>query len=554
MTNTTKNTFCCLFMFCATLASSTEIKMETVSELEELLPFTAKDSNGRAVSDLEKSEIVFLVNGINFRGFSLVSSGAAQFSGKPLTYPELAKAPPDAYYEIVFPYVWDAGQAIRIQLGTNRSGVYLHAPKTIKKQKSFLRIEDVKDEILVLELLRENAWLNLDLTSLNLFSPTTKSGGRKQEAGNFYEIHLPDDFMNDRIDLFKITFMADKTEITIQQQFVKVASTVLHIEKGNETYLLLVNKQKPAALAMKNILPIDSASASLPTQVKITNEEKDKVNRAVSVRRKLLLDLQAEVKLIPVEVLQMTVQEEAKTSKETIPEKPEPVIAALQRDENTGVIPTQPNWQLRDSKTAILSQLAAYRSELTQTAKILYCETALNYLKQNRIAKALPYLVQALDPVSKQGDFVSGLIKKLSHIDQSMRKTLARSNSLAKINLQEEFHKLKAKLSLDPQKSEVADFFAGLKEIVDINQELLDFVQATLSEMPDLLEPMAGEPGTKSEPRGPLASAPTVLELRKKMEAWLPMKGELEQKTFIQESWLTEVLNNLNRMLDHYVL
>ena len=82
-----------LALLCATIAFSSEIKLEIAKELDEVLPFTAIDSSGRAVTDLKKPEIVLLVDGINFRGFSLISAGDAQFSGKPLTYPELAKAP-----------------------------------------------------------------------------------------------------------------------------------------------------------------------------------------------------------------------------------------------------------------------------------------------------------------------------------------------------------------------------------------------------------------------------------------------------------------------------
>jgi hypothetical protein len=41
-----------------------DIKMEVFEKVEEVLPFTAVDKNGRAVTDLEKREIVLLVNNL----------------------------------------------------------------------------------------------------------------------------------------------------------------------------------------------------------------------------------------------------------------------------------------------------------------------------------------------------------------------------------------------------------------------------------------------------------------------------------------------------------
>lgn len=104
-----------------------DIKMEVFEKVEEVLPFTAVDKNSRAVTDLEKREIVLLVNGRNFRGFSLVypSSHCNQFPG-------FSNTPKHSCYEITFPYVSEFESFTSIRLGTNRKGVQLHTIKNLK--------------------------------------------------------------------------------------------------------------------------------------------------------------------------------------------------------------------------------------------------------------------------------------------------------------------------------------------------------------------------------------------------------------------------------------
>ena len=78
-----------LFWLCAAMAVADDIQTTTIGEQEEILPFVAVDASGRAVTDLQKAEIVLLVNGLNFRGFSLLSPGGSSFSGKPQAIPDV---------------------------------------------------------------------------------------------------------------------------------------------------------------------------------------------------------------------------------------------------------------------------------------------------------------------------------------------------------------------------------------------------------------------------------------------------------------------------------
>ena len=104
-----------------------DIKMEVFEKIEEVLPFTAVDINGRAVTNLGKREIILLVNGRNFRGFSLVypSSRCSQFPG-------FANIPKHSCYEITFPYVSEFETFTSIRLGTSRKGLQLHTINTLK--------------------------------------------------------------------------------------------------------------------------------------------------------------------------------------------------------------------------------------------------------------------------------------------------------------------------------------------------------------------------------------------------------------------------------------
>jgi formylglycine-generating enzyme required for sulfatase activity len=551
MTNTIKYMFVLLAALGAALTFATEIEMKNVGELEELLPLTAVDGNGRAVTDLQKPEIVLLVNGLNFRGFSLISPGGTPFGDKPQAFPELADSPPNAYYEIVFPYVWEAGQAIRIQLGTSRSGVHLNAPKNIQKRKSSRIIEDLQAEILALELLRQNTWLNMDLTSLNMLPAATKTSGRRQESQKFYQIRLPDAYLKNGIDLFKITFQPDNTDIVIQQQWLTPASTVLEIDRENETYLLLMNRQKGAALVLKNIP--ESTSEQAEHQVKLSAEENEKAVAAGKERQKKLTALQAEVKLIPVDILPDSLPENADAGK--IPRQEKSATAGDASPIIPAIGPSLPilSRQLTDSKASLLNKLETYRSKLTQPAKIHCHETALKYLKQNKVDKAMPWLVKLLDLVPKQGDFISSLLEKLRRLDRFQKEILSRSASLSSADLQKEFLNIQSRLERGLDEAGTADFFNDFHALLDKNQERADFVRETLSQLPEYLE--GADKKSISKVEAPALPSPeyAILDLQKQVDVWQSLAGELADKTFIQDSWTSRVMTQLKKILGLYV-
>jgi sulfatase modifying factor 1 len=537
--------FSILLWLCAAMAFSSEIKIKTDMEVEEILPFTAVDESLKAVTDLRKPEIVLLVNGMNFRGFSLIPPGEPSLKSNPQAYPELAKAPPGSYYEIAFPYIWDSGQDIRIQLGTNRGGVHVSAPRSIPKRLPASLIEDLKSEVLSLELLRENIWLNSEWDSLNLFPIEGRSGGRKPGSADLYRVRLPASFLKDRIDLFKITFPPNQADVAIQQQETVPASALLQIEKGSETFLLLVNMQKVAALVLKNVPLPSAASPGIPPRM--TAEESALAAAVILEKKKKLAALQAEVKLIPVEsLLSLPARESAMAA-----EAPSAVPTAA------GSPVTAQALQLADSKAAVLGRLESFRSEMARTAVTHYYGKALKYLRQNQVAKALPFLARspAVSPApADNGPSSAQLLDRLRELDRFQRETMARSDSLAAVDLQKRLQKIQSASGRELGKEESAEYLKELRAILERGQQELDFVQTTLAELPRHLK-MADE---KSVAGTALSAAPSpaagIPELQRQVVFFLSRSGELAGKTFFPESWTSRVMPQFKQLLARHVL
>jgi formylglycine-generating enzyme required for sulfatase activity len=150
-----KNTVTILFLL-LTLGSvfpvfCDDIKLEVFKENQEMLPFFAVDAsqNNRAVADLEKRDIIILVNGRNFREFSLLP-GSSGFSKLPL----FAAAPDRSGYRIVLPYTAELEKAAYIKIGTLRKNVQLHTLEILKIDTSPTRLTEPQERIT--DLKREN--------------------------------------------------------------------------------------------------------------------------------------------------------------------------------------------------------------------------------------------------------------------------------------------------------------------------------------------------------------------------------------------------------------
>jgi sulfatase modifying factor 1 len=180
--------------------------------------------------------------------------------------------------------------------------------------------------------------------------------------------------------------------------------------------------------------------------------------------------------------------------------------------------------------------------------------TALEYLKQNQVAKALPLLAQALDLVPKNDDFAAALLGKLRRLERYQKEILAKSNSSAAADLRKKLNKIQSRLGRGFEKADSADFFDDLQQVLDKNQERFDFVRETLTKLPEYMEIANLESWAGNKTLGLLSLDPTIQELQKQITLLLSLSAELANKTFIQESWTVKVMNNLRQILEQYIL
>jgi len=103
-----------------------DIEMDVFEKDGKTLPFYAKDSNNHPVTNLEKKDLILLLNGRNYRNFSLKYPSRRKRSAR------LAQAPAYSCYDIVFPYTAEFYAGHSIQLGTTRPGVCLYTIDTLK--------------------------------------------------------------------------------------------------------------------------------------------------------------------------------------------------------------------------------------------------------------------------------------------------------------------------------------------------------------------------------------------------------------------------------------
>ena len=130
MNNVLRKVIICLFLVMVLInpvfpQESKDIKMEVFEKDGKILPFSAVITGNRAVTDLEKKDLVLLLNGRNFRDFTLVYPSTLR------KVPALADTPSQSGYDIIFPYTPELYATQSIQLGTTRPGVRLQTVDTI---------------------------------------------------------------------------------------------------------------------------------------------------------------------------------------------------------------------------------------------------------------------------------------------------------------------------------------------------------------------------------------------------------------------------------------
>lgn len=300
-----------------------DIKMEVFEKVEEVLPFTAVDKNGRAVTDLEKREIVLLVNGRNFRGFSLVypSSRCSQFPG-------FSNTPKHSCYEIIFPYVSEFETFASIRLGTNRKGVRLHTIKTLKISTPQTDITGSQKEIP--ELKRKNKTISVKIIDVKEQTNQLQPGTPKEEPKSSrisdktrpissQVVSLPDTKTSTLKQLHDIRFqLTDTTGNVYCEAAIKhltqnrVKEALLSFDKLLERSEIKPNTEALILPLVKKIQRVDQASKEMLNKVtgfskkeksttwdKINAQlEKGKIGKTLSYLQELLDNRQEQIDFV----------------------------------------------------------------------------------------------------------------------------------------------------------------------------------------------------------------------------------------------------------------
>jgi len=203
---------------------------------------------------------------------------------------------------------------------------------------------------------------------------------------------------------------------------------------------------------------------------------------------------------------------------------------------------------LTDTKTGVLKRLQNIRLQMTDTAGNVYCESAIKYLKQNRVKDALLYFDKLLERGGIQADiesFLLQLIKKIQHIDQTSIEMLNKVTGFSK--------KVKStswdKINIHLEKDKIGKALSYLQELLDNKQEQIDFARETLDQLPVILE-IQQTPGFKSDKHRTLFSLDQKSRYcREQLDLFRASQSQLENKIFIQAGRIKKILAHLEKML-----
>ncbi len=189
---------------------------------EDSLRFLAKESGGKYL-DGTKKEIVKRIENVH-----------------------------SAYYEIAFSDPAAEAQTRQITLEPKRRGIQIHTLRTLEKRKGYAQMKEIEKEILVLNLIRGNPLARSILSSIQLESDSTL---RDNQNIIIYRVTIPDDFLNKRVELFKIWIDGDSGASTVEKENATFTSNKAEIvfenRENHDTHFVIVYPQMNFALVKK---------------------------------------------------------------------------------------------------------------------------------------------------------------------------------------------------------------------------------------------------------------------------------------------------------------
>lgn len=158
-----------------------------------------------------------------------------------------------AYYEISFPDIPGLkGAAREITIKPKRKGIFIHSLRYLEKSKTYREMNNTEKEILALNLISQNPLLKRKLSSQHVRVTQIK----KQKNNIIYKILLPQEFLNQQLDLYKVWVKDDREIINLETTSLKTGKRKIKLQfqklkdqpPGLKPYFALVNGTSSTAL------------------------------------------------------------------------------------------------------------------------------------------------------------------------------------------------------------------------------------------------------------------------------------------------------------------
>lgn len=434
-----------------------------------------------------------------------------------------------SYYEAVFPFLREFGSnSGQITITTDRKDIRLQSLYYLRMNKPVSDIRMLKNKLTALNLLRTNDWHDLKLDSLNVQALYKK---QPQDSSHYHFI-LPNEFLKDEIQLFKITFNATADEILMVHDTIIVDSLSLDIERGREDYLVLMNPSRQAALISSK------RQRTSANDIILTSQQSETLGRSISRLKEKLESLKKDDKLLLVRTGQVNQPELSRTMSAAKDISGMPPAEKPKGDEKG----------IRKSKDQTLKQLQHIRNNQKDSSVMSYYELAIKYLRQDRVGHALHYLRKT--PAGNT--FVEKLIARLNRLDQDTAAMHMKLDVLVEQSQSKIVKSVLESSEFPHGPAKIKGLLESVDTVLDINRQQIDEIDHMLSELPGTIGVKAGSglSGSQFTVKHSATVVQSLASCRKKSQ-WLKRRvPDMERFAFIETGRLGKILNQIDRLLD----
>ena len=182
-----------------------------------------------------------------------VESGGKYLEGQNETVVKTLEQMHRAYYEISFPDIPGLkGRTREVTIKPKRQGVSIHSLRTMERNKRYAEMNKIEKEILAANLITLSPLMKTVLT----YQHARVTQIKKNKNNEIYMVLLPENFLNQQLDLYKIWVKDDLEVISVKTQSLvsKKEKIKIRFDKkekkspGCKPYFVLVNGKTETAL------------------------------------------------------------------------------------------------------------------------------------------------------------------------------------------------------------------------------------------------------------------------------------------------------------------